>query len=293
MKKEIKDQHFIQERPLFNENNAKIINCHFAVGESPLKECKNIELERCQFEYKYPLWYCDNISLKECQFFEMARAGIWYTNHIQICNSKIVAPKTFRRSNDIILENVTFENAKETLWNCNHVKLKNIKANHGDYFAMNCHDVNIDQITLDGNYCFDGAKDVVVNHGYFNSKDAFWNCSNVTVYNSTIIGEYIGWNSKNLKFVNCKIESIQGFCYIDHLEIIDCDLTGTTLAFEYASVNATISNIDSILNPSQGYIKADQIEELIMDQEKINPSATMIECNQIHSRKEHFTVIRR
>ena len=41
------------------------------------------------------------------------------------------------------------------------------------------------------------------------SKDAFWNTNNVTVYDSYISGEYLGWNSKNLTFINCTIESLQ------------------------------------------------------------------------------------
>ena len=65
------------------------------------------------------------------------------------------------------------------------------------------------------------------------SKDAFWNCENVTVYDSIIIGEYLGWNSKNLCFVNCTIESNQGFCYIDGLKLENCTLLNTNLAFEY------------------------------------------------------------
>lgn len=47
------------------------------------------------------------------------------------------------------------------------------------------------------------------------SKDAFWNSENVTVYDSFISGEYLGWNAKNLTLVNCTIESLQGLCYIE------------------------------------------------------------------------------
>ena len=35
----------------------------------------------------------------------------------------------------------------------------------------------------------------------------FWNSRNITVYDSYISGEYLGWNSKNLTFENCIIES--------------------------------------------------------------------------------------
>lgn len=51
------------------------------------------------------------------------------------------------------------------------------------------------------------------------SKDAFWNSENVTVYDPFILGEYLGWNAKNLTLVNCTIESLQGMCCIDNLVI--------------------------------------------------------------------------
>ena len=87
------------------------------------------------------------------------------------------------------------------------------------------------------------------------SKDAFWNCENVTVYDSVIIGEYLGWNSKNFKFVNCTIESNQGLCYIENLKMVNCTLIKTDLAFELSTVECDInSSIDSVKNPISGTI---------------------------------------
>ena len=65
------------------------------------------------------------------------------------------------------------------------------------------------------------------------SKDSFWNCDNVTVYDSTIIGEYLGWNSKNITLINCTIDALQGMCYMENLKLVNCKLLNTNLAFEY------------------------------------------------------------
>ena len=109
------------------------------------------------------------------------------------------------------------------------------------------------------------------------SKDAFWNCKNVTVYDSYISGEYIGWNSENLTFINCTIESLQGFCYINNLKLENCRLPNTTLAFEYSTVNADIKgNIESVFNPRSGSIKADRINKLIIEKDKVDPQKTNI-----------------
>ena len=152
----------------------------------------------------------------------------------------------------------------------------------GDYFGMNCSDMKIDGFILDGNYSFDGVKNVEIHHARMLSKDAFWNSENVTVCDSFISGEYLGWNSKNLTLINCTIESLQGMCYIGNLVMKNCKLINTTLAFEYATVEAEItSKVDSVLNPTSGTIKAEEIGELIIEPDKIDPGKTHILCEKI------------
>ena len=119
------------------------------------------------------------------------------------------------------------------------------------------------------------------------TKDAFWNSENVTVYDSFISGEYLGWNSKNLKLVNCTIESLQGMCYIDKLVMENCRLINTTLAFEYSDVEADIcSSGESVFNPASGTIKAERIGNLIIEKDKIDPAKTRIVCEDIAKRSD-------
>ena len=279
-KKEYSRDYLTGERALFQGKNIRIVDTIFADGESPLKESRDIELLGCMFKWKYPLWYAENITAKDCTWFEMGRAGVWYTKHITVEDSAIEAPKNFRRSEDIILKNVSFPNAEETLWSCNGVLMERVAAK-GDYFAMNSKNMKISDLTLYGNYSFDGAENVEIRSSRLLSKDAFWNSENVTVYDSFISGEYLGWNAKNLTLVNCTIESLQGLCYIDNLVMKNCKLINTTLAFEYSTVNADISGkIDSVMNPSGGIIRAESIDELIIEKDKIDPSRTKIICRK-------------
>lgn len=279
--KEINRQLLTGERALFGESDTHITECIFENGESPLKHSSNIFIERSLFRWKYPLWYSKNVSLYNCTLFEMARAGIWYTDNIKAENTIIEAPKSFRRCNGIELNNITFTNALETLWNCCNVSMKNISVSHGDYLAMNSDNISIDNLNLVGNYAFDGAKNVTVNNSRLITKDAFWNCENVTVSNCFITGEYLGWNSKNLTFIDCVIESLQGLCYIDNLVMKNCKLINTTLAFEYSSVFADIEGkIDSVLNPKNGTITADYIDNLIIQPDKTDPDKISIIIRQ-------------
>lgn len=265
------------ERALFNAHNLTLRYCTFADGESPLKESSDIALFYSLFKWKYPLWYSRNVTLENCTLFEAARAGIWYTENISLKDCTIEAPKAFRRTNNISLTNVAMQNASETLWNCDGIKMENVTAK-GDYFAMNSQNIAIDGFSLAGNYSFDGCRNIEIRNARMLSKDAFWNCENVTVYDSFISGEYLGWNSKNITLVNCTIESTQGMCYLQNIVLKNCRLLNTDLAFEYATVNASVlGSIHSIKNPYSGRIEAEHIGEIIFDDPTIKRESTAIQ----------------
>ena len=277
-KKEVKQQFLTGERALFGARGLRITDTIFDDGESPLKESADIELIGSMFKWKYPLWYAKDITVRDCTWFDMARAGVWYTDRITVADSAIEAPKNFRRCHDLTLSNVSFPNAAETLWSCDGVRIDNVTAK-GDYFAMNSRNMVIHGLTLYGNYSFDGVENVEIHSSRLLSKDAFWNSENVTVYDSFISGEYLGWNAKNLTLINCTVESLQGMCYIQNLVMKNCKLINTTLAFEYSTVDADIcSAVDSVLNPAGGTIRADSIRELILEKDKIDVTKTKIVC---------------
>ena len=278
---EYKDTKFTEERALFGANGVVLNGCVFEEGESPLKESKNIKASECLFRYKYPFWYCDGVDIERVTFFDMARAGVWYTNNFTMKNSIVEAPKNFRRCKNITLDNVMIPNAEETLWSCDGVTLKNVKA-HGPYLCMNSKNMKVDGLDLIGNYSFDGVENVEVINSHLATKDAFWNSNNVTVRDSFVSGEYLGWNSKNLTLINCTIESLQGMCYIDNLVMKNCRLINTTLAFEYCDVDADIhGTIDSVFNPKSGTIRADKINHLVIQKDRIDPQKTKIVCDDI------------
>lgn len=265
------------ERALFSSRELDIRGAEFADGESPLKESERIRLDGCRFEWKYPLWYCKDVSVRGTVLEESARSGIWYTRNITMNGCDIKAPKTFRRSETILLKSCKLPNASETLWSCKDVSLYDVFV-IGDYFGMNCVGVEADKLDIEGNYAFDGGMNIRIRNSRLISKDAFWNCENVEVYDSVIVGEYLGWNSRNVKFVNCTIESNQGLCYMDGVTLINCRLLNTDLCFEYCSdVSADIaSDVISVKNPISGRIVADGIGEIIHDEEYVDTSRTEI-----------------
>ena len=283
---EINEQFLTGERALFQTSDSHISYCTFVDGESPLKESRDLEIDHTLFRWKYPLWYCKNVVVRECTLFDMARAGIWYTDNISVTDTIIEAPKTFRRVDGLKLQNVDMPNAAETLWTCRNIDMVNVSAK-GDYFGMNSRNIKADNFRLVGNYSFDGCENIEVRNSRLLSKDAFWNCENVTVYDSFISGEYLGWNSKNITLINCTIESLQGMCYIDNLVMKNCRLQDTTLAFEYSQADVEIiGKVDSVFNPKCGIIRADRIGELIMDGRKVKIDQTKIDAGEIEKKSD-------
>ena len=274
--KKIGQERLTGERALFAARDCEIEETIFDDGESPLKESRNISLRACMFKWKYPLWYAKEIDVRDSTWFDMARAGVWYSERVRVTDCAIEAPKNFRRCHDLTLRHVSFANAAETLWECDGVTLSDVTAK-GDYFAMNSRNMTADNLTLYGNYSFDGCRNLTVRNSRLLSKDAFWNCEDVRAENCFISGEYLGWNTKRLTLVDCTVESLQGLCYVEDLVLRNCRLLNTTLAFEYSTVDAEIvGRVDSVKNPTSGRIVADEIGELILEPERIDPAKTEI-----------------
>ena len=274
--KKINQGFFTGERALYNEHGLDITDSVFEDGESPLKECADITVGGSIFKWKYPIWYSKNIRVTESTFLITARSGIWYTDGITLEDCTVDAPKTFRRSSDITVKRCTFPNAEEMLWSCKDVNFESVSI-CGDYFGMNCDGFCAKDLSISGNYAFDGGKNIEIDGARLISKDAFWNCENVTVRNAVIIGEYLGWNSKNVKFINCTIESNQGLCYMDGVTLENCKLINTDLAFELSVVDADITtSVVSVKNPISGKISAKSIGEIILDSNIVDPAKTEI-----------------
>ena len=270
----IENKEFGGERPLFATHNLKLNNVTIHAGESAIKECSNIEADNCRFEGKYPFWHNDGFVVKNCLFTDGARAALWYSKNLKMTDTLVEAPKMFREMEDLYLGNVKLSNALETLWHCCGVELNNVQADHADYIFMHGADIKIENFTLNGNYSFQYCKNVEIHNSELHTKDAFWNTENVTVYNSVLDGEYLGWHSRNLRLVNCKISGTQPLCYAHNLILENCTMAeDADLAFEYSTVHATINgSVRSVKNPRSGTIIADEIVEIILDENIKSPA---------------------
>ena len=271
----IEKRSFEGERPLYKSNDIIIKDCEFLPGESAIKESRNVKAENCVFKDKYPFWHNKNVEIYDSYFSEDSRAAIWYTSDLLMDNCKVDAPKIFRDAENITITNTKMD-TEETLWDCNNVKITDSEFK-GNYLLLHGSNIELTNFKLDGNYSFQHVKNGIVKNCIIKSKDTFWNTENITVYDSVLDGEYLGWYAKNLKLINCTIMGTQPLCYAENLVMENCKMINTDRSFEYTSVQAEVTTvIESVKNPLSGVINAKGIEDIILDDEKLDHSKTKI-----------------
>ncbi len=267
-----------EERALYAVQNAQVINCRFdgpADGESALKECSDVHLRDCYMNLRYPLWHVRGAVIEKCEMTENCRAALWYDEDITIKDSILGGIKAVRECKGIMLDSCKAV-SPEFGWFCSDIKLTDCTL-EGEYPFLRTSNLELERVHLKGKYSFQYVENMVIRDSVLDTKDAFWHSKNVTVYDSIVKGEYLAWYSENLRLVRCKISGTQPLCYAKGLVLEDCEMEGTDLSFERSEVEARVSgNIMSVKNPISGYIIADSIGEIIMDDTLPEPSTCKI-----------------
>ncbi len=267
LSKTIENRTFGEERALYGLTNAVVKNCKFEGeedGESCLKETSFLQVEKCRFLLRYPLWHNVNSTIKDCFMADTCRAPLWYNENLNISKLHCVGVKALRESNKITLSNCNFDSI-EFGWKCSDLNIYELKLASVYPFFMS-KNMHIEKLDMVGKYSFQYVENVYIQDSVLDTKDAFWHSKNVTVRNSIVKGEYLGWYSENLTLIGCKIIGTQPLCYANNLKIVDCTMENCDLSFENSTVDVLVNGtIDSVKNPI-GKITADKIGEIIVDE---------------------------
>ena len=259
---QIKNATFDAERSLYGLDGAEVSECVFAGpadGESPLKECRNVDVSGCRFELRYPFWHDTQCVIRDCTLTESCRAALWYDKMLTMESSEIRGVKAFRECDVITIASVK-ANSEEFGWKCRNVTIDKLDLT-SVYPFFECSDMYISDLNMTGKYSFQYTKNVVIKNSKLKTKDAFWHCKNVTVRDTVIEGEYLGWYSEGLHLINCTVIGTQPFCYANNLVLENCRLENCDLAFEKSDVTADVKGtIISIKNPLSGSITCDGAE---------------------------------
>ena len=231
--KVIENQTFDMERALYGSDSVLVKNCSFdgqADGESALKEGTNIVTEHCFFNLRYPFWHDNGLKIADSEMTESCRAALWYSDKIEIVNSKMHGIKALRECSNVRIQNCDII-SPEFGWSVRGICMEDSTA-VSEYFMMRSEDLTFKNVTFQGKYSFQYIKNATFENCVFNTKDAFWHGENITVKNSVIKGEYLAWYSDGLTLINFKIIGTQPFCYCRNLKLVNCEMIDTDLAFE-------------------------------------------------------------
>ncbi len=267
MKRMIESETHGEERAFYGLRDARLVRCSFEGdedGESALKECSDLELSDCRFELRYPLWHVKGAELCDCRMSETCRAALWYCSNIDIRSSTLGGIKAVRECEDVALDGCTVTST-EFGWKTRGFTACNTEI-RGEYAFLDSARLKLDNVRLCGKYSFQYVKGAVVTGSVLDTKDAFWHAEDVTVCDSVIKGEYLGWYSKRLRLVRCRISGTQPLCYAEELTLEDCVMEDCDLSFEKSTVHAEVSGeILSVKNPSGGVIVASSVGEVISE----------------------------
>ena len=265
--KTIQNQTFDEERALYGIRDILVKDCLFdgpADGESAFKECSDVQVEHCFFNLRYPFWHDHGLEIVDSEMTELCRAALWYSDHIEISNSRLHGIKALRECREVKMKDCDIV-SPEFGWSVRGIKMENCTAK-SEYFMMRSDNLHFQNVDMQGKYSFQYIENAVFENCRFDTKDAFWHAKNIVVRNSIVKGEYLAWYSENVTFENCRIIGTQPLCYCRGLRLVNCEMTDTDLAFERSEVEADITTpVISIKNPLSGHITVPAVGEVIRD----------------------------
>lgn len=262
----IENQHFSEERSLYNLKDTEVSYCDFEGepdGESVMKETRDCVAKSCLFNLRYPLWHGHNLKVEECKFLDNARAPLWYCHHLKLINNDFNNIKTLRECTDIEIKGGHIV-SPEFGWKNDGIKGEDFYLD-SVYAFLDSKNITLRNINFKGKYSFQYIDNLTIEDSVLDTKDAFWHSKNVTVKNCIVKGEYLAWFSENITFINCKISGTQPLCYVKNLVMRNCTMEDCDLAFEYSSCDVELKGtLKSIKNPSSGTIIIDEPTEVII-----------------------------
>lgn len=258
-----------KERALYGISDARVCDCRFdgpADGESALKECRRLIVDDCDFQLRYPLWHAEDCAVSRCRLSPTCRAAFWYDRRLTLTDCAVDGIKALRECDDVRIRG-GHADSPEFGWKCRGVDIGDYQL-QAEYAFLMASGMRVDGLRHAGKYAFQYVRDAVIRNSMLDTKDAFWHSDNVTVIDSVIRGEYLAWYSTGLRLERCRIIGTQPLCYCKGLELIDCEMVDADLAFERSEVRATVrGDIVSVKNPSAGFVRADRIGTLILDEQ--------------------------
>ena len=138
---------FDEERALYGAKDLVVKDCRFdgpADGESAFKEGKEVTVENCFFNLRYPFWHDDGLKIAASEMTELCRAALWYSHDIQITDTKLHGIKALRECSNVTMQGCDIV-SPEFGWSVQGIEMKNCKA-ESEYFMMRSDHLNFQAV---------------------------------------------------------------------------------------------------------------------------------------------------
>ena len=150
-----------EERALYGIQNAEIESCTFAGpadGESPLKECRDIQVKNCSFLLRYPFWHVRRANVDNCNMTETCRAALWYDQDIVLKDCTLGGIKAVRECGNIRLQGCAIDST-EFGWFCRNLHMTDCELKT-EYPFLKSADLKIENLAMQGKYSFQYVENV-------------------------------------------------------------------------------------------------------------------------------------
>lgn len=117
-------------------------NCSFdgsADGESAFKEGRNIEAAHYFFNLRYPFWHDHGIFIQDSEMTELCRAALWYSDHVEIRDTKLHGIQALRECSNVAVRNCDII-SPEFGWSTRGIHMEDTTA-ASEYFMMRSEDL--------------------------------------------------------------------------------------------------------------------------------------------------------
>ena len=163
--KTIENQTFDMERALYGSRSISLAGCAFdgpADGESALKEAADVEVKKCYFNLRYPFWHNHNLKIEDSEMTELCRAALWYSENVEIRNTKLHGIKALRECANVSLKDCDII-SPEFGWSVHQMEMEHSTV-ESEYFMMRSDHMHFCDVHMKGKYSFHYKADYLSRH---------------------------------------------------------------------------------------------------------------------------------
>ena len=174
------------------------INRGFLTGERALFHGKDLMITDSIFdEGESPLKHSSNIELKGTSF--RWKYPLWYSNDISMkdCVMEVMARAGIWYTNRLKAEDIIIE-APKAFRRCNDIKLKNVTFHDAKETMWSCSNVTLDNVKVRGDYFAMNCNGMKIDGLELVGNYGFDGCSDIEISNSKLLTKDAFWNCKNI-----------------------------------------------------------------------------------------------